>query len=133
MSSSAPVTSPRRPCSPTGCSARGWTSTDLCHTFDHGVHGSLPARIEKVDRPRQLSYRWSQGDAGTEPTDGNATLVEFTLDPVAEGTVLRVVESGFNSLSDLSAETVYARRAANLQNWPGKLDFLRLRVEQFVG
>ncbi len=86
-----------------------------------------------MDRPRQLSYRWSQGDAGTEPTDGNATLVEFTLDPVAEGTVLRVVESGFNSLSDLSAETVYARRAANLQNWPGKLDFLRLRVEQFVG
>jgi len=101
--------------------------------FDHGVHGALPARIEKVDRPCQLSYRWSQGDAGTEPTDSNATLVVFTLDSVAEGTVLRVVESGFDSLSDLSAENVQERRGANEQNWPGKLDFMRSYVEQLMG
>lgn len=101
--------------------------------FEHGGHGALPARIEKVDRPRRLSYRWSQSEAGSEPTDGNATLVEFTLDPVTGGTMLRVVESGFDSLRDLSAEHARARQAENLRNWPGKLVFLRAHVERLVG
>ena len=35
--------------------------------FDHGVHGVIPARIETVEPPRVLSWRWSQGAAGEEP------------------------------------------------------------------
>jgi len=92
--------------------------------FDHGVHGSLPARIERVEPPNLLSYRWSQGKAGEEPRDGNATLVELTLRQEGSGTRLRVVESGFNSLS-LPSGDIAERLTQNSLNWPGKLDFVR--------
>lgn len=44
--------------------------------FDHGVHGVIPARIATVEPPHLFSWRWSQGAAGEEPDDTNATLVE---------------------------------------------------------
>ncbi|MFJ9904361.1 SRPBCC domain-containing protein [Streptomyces sp. NPDC101152] len=100
--------------------------------FDHGVHGVIPARIETVEPPRVLSWRWSQGAAGEEPDDTNATLVEFTLatdESSAGGTRLTMVESGFASLG-LPAGEAADRQRANSQNWPGKLDQLRADCEQ---
>ncbi|MFF3335868.1 SRPBCC domain-containing protein [Streptomyces sp. NPDC002888] len=94
--------------------------------FDHGVHGALPARIETVEPPRVLSWRWSQGASGEEPDDANATLVEFTLaaDEPTGGTRLTLVESGFARLG-LPGDEAAVRQRANSQNWPGKLDQLR--------
>ncbi len=48
------------------------------------------AVIEEVEAPRRLSFRWAEmGDAGAvEPS-----RVELTLEEVAEGTRLRVVET----------------------------------------
>lgn len=99
--------------------------------FDHGIHGVIPARIQTVEPPRLLSWRWSQGAAGEEPDDSNATLVEFTLteDDSTGGTRLTMVESGFAHLG-LPTEEVIDRRRANSQNWPGKLDQLRADCEQ---
>jgi uncharacterized protein YndB with AHSA1/START domain len=99
--------------------------------FDHGVHGVIPARIATVEPPRVLSWRWSQGAAGEEPDDTNATLVEFTLteDDLPGGTRLTVVESGFARLG-LSADEAAERHRANSRNWPGKLDQLRASCEQ---
>ncbi|MEU6670061.1 SRPBCC domain-containing protein [Streptomyces sp. NPDC046727] len=99
--------------------------------FDHGIHGVIPARIQTVEPPRLLSWRWSQGAAGEEPDDSNATLVEFTLteDDSTGGTRLTMVESGFAHLG-LPAEEVIGRHRANGQNWPGKLDQLRADCEQ---
>ena len=45
--------------------------------------------VESVEVGRRLSFRWA--DAGA---DGEVTRVEFTLEPVGAGTLLRVVESG---------------------------------------
>ncbi|WP_405884509.1 SRPBCC domain-containing protein [Streptomyces sp. NBC_01136] len=99
--------------------------------FDHGVHGVIPARIETVEPPRVLSWRWSQGAAGEEPDDINATLVEFTLteDNSTGGTRLTMVESGFAHLG-LPAGEATDRHRANSRNWPGKLDQLRAVCEQ---
>jgi uncharacterized protein YndB with AHSA1/START domain len=99
--------------------------------FDHGIHGVIPARIQTVEPPRLLSWRWSQGAAGEEPDDSNATLVEFTLteDDSAGGTRLTMAESGFAHLG-LPTEEVIGRHRANGQNWPGKLDPLRADCEQ---
>ncbi|MER6785708.1 SRPBCC domain-containing protein [Streptomyces sp. NPDC000658] len=99
--------------------------------FDHGIHGVIPARIQTVEPPRLLSWRCSQGAAGEEPDDSNATLVEFTLteDDSTGGTRLTMVESGFAHLG-LSTEEVIDRHRANSQNWPGKLDQLRADCEQ---
>lgn len=90
--------------------------------FDHGVHGAILARIATVEEPRRLAWRWSQGAAGEEPADENATLVEFTLesDEQAGGTRVRLVESGYSALA-LPAGELATPYQANSQNWPGKL------------
>jgi uncharacterized protein YndB with AHSA1/START domain len=94
--------------------------------FDHGVHGTIPARVETVEPPRVFAWRWSQGAAGEEPTDANATLVTFTLaeNTTTGGTRLTMVESGFARLG-LPNDEATAHHRANSQNWPGKLDQLR--------
>ncbi|MEH0573306.1 MULTISPECIES: SRPBCC domain-containing protein [Streptomyces] len=99
--------------------------------FDHGIHGVIPARIQTVEPPRVLSWRWSQGAAGEEPDESNATLVEFTLteDDSTGGTRLTMVESGFAHLGLPTGEAT-DRHRANSQNWPGKLDQLRADCEQ---
>ncbi|GAA1967889.1 SRPBCC domain-containing protein [Kitasatospora viridis] len=97
--------------------------------LDHGVHGAIPARIERVEPPARLSWRWSQGTAGEEPTAANSTLVEFTLTPAPTGgTLLTMVESGFAGLA-LPVAQAAERHEANSANWPGKLALLRTECE----
>ncbi|MER7752136.1 SRPBCC family protein [Kitasatospora sp. NPDC097643] len=97
--------------------------------FDHGVHGTLPARIERVERPDVFSYRWSQGPAGEEPGEGNSTLVEFTLAPVLGGTRLRMVESGFATLA-MPTGDVRDRHRQNGAGWDRKLPELAAAAEK---
>jgi uncharacterized protein YndB with AHSA1/START domain len=62
------------------------------------------AVVEDVDEPRRLAFRWSAED------DDESTLVELTLEEVPDGTLLRVVESGFASLS-VEARTLRVQSA----------------------
>lgn len=64
----------------------------------HSEHGDFPMRVEKVDPPTYLAYRWVSAFPGEELREDNSTLVEFTLTPEGDGTRLRVVESGFDRL-----------------------------------
>jgi len=64
----------------------------------HSEHGEFPLRVEKVDPPNYLAYRWVSAFPGEELREDNSTLVEFTLTPEGDGTRLRVVESGFTTL-----------------------------------
>jgi uncharacterized protein YndB with AHSA1/START domain len=64
----------------------------------HSQHGEFPMRVEKVDPPTYLAYRWNSAFPGEDLGEDNSTLVEFTLTPEAGGTRLRVVESGFAAL-----------------------------------
>jgi len=63
-------------------------------------HLKLDMRVERIEPERYFSYRWHPGapDPNTSYDDEPMTLVEFTLEEVAEGTRLRVVESGFDAL-----------------------------------
>jgi uncharacterized protein YndB with AHSA1/START domain len=58
-----------------------------------GPRGDSRGVIETVEPSRRLVFRW-EATVGRVPM----TRVEFTLEPHAEGTRLRVVESGFASL-----------------------------------
>ncbi|MFB7471940.1 SRPBCC domain-containing protein [Kitasatospora sp. NPDC056184] len=100
--------------------------------LDHGVHGALAARIERVDPPAVFAFRWSQGAAGEEPGAGNATLVTFTLatEP-GDHTRLRMVESGFASLT-LPHETVRTRSRQNGTGWTRKLTDLACHTERLT-
>ncbi len=80
-------------------SVRGTAATEG-QTFvaSHSQHGGFPMRVEKIDPPHYLAYRWVSAFPGEELREDNSTLVEFTLTPENEGTRLRVVESGFAAL-----------------------------------
>jgi uncharacterized protein YndB with AHSA1/START domain/DNA-binding HxlR family transcriptional regulator len=64
----------------------------------HSQHGDFPIRVEKVDPPKYLAYRWVSAFPGKDLRQDNSTLVEFTLTPEGNATRLRVVESGFAAL-----------------------------------
>ncbi len=63
-------------------------------TFAGGM--TVDLRVERVDEPVVFAYTWRLPDLPED--DPRRTYVEFTLEPVGDGTVLRVVETGFAQL-----------------------------------
>jgi len=69
-------------------------------TYPGYEHVRWEAVVQKMEPERLFSFTWhpyavdpNQDYSGEPPT-----LVEFTLEPTATGTLLRVVESGFDKL-----------------------------------
>lgn len=94
-------------------------------TFDD--YGSIPLRIEALDEPRLVSYRWSNDDASKqlpEDVDERSTVFTFTLEPFSGGTQLTVVESGFDATSD-----PIANMASHREGWAVELDKLVALLE----
>lgn len=56
--------------------------------------------VVRIDAPRYFAFRWIPYgvDASIDPVHEPTTLVEFTLRPVADGTELTIVESGFDQV-----------------------------------
>ncbi|MCX0245553.1 SRPBCC domain-containing protein [Streptomyces drozdowiczii] len=98
-------------------------------TARNAEHGDFPVRVEKVEPPTYLAYRWTSAFPGEELREDNSTLVEFTLTPEGGQTRLRVVESGFAALA--ASEEL---RGQNLKDhaggWPLELDALKGRAEE---
>jgi uncharacterized protein YndB with AHSA1/START domain len=69
-------------------------------TYPGYEHIQWEAVIQKMEPERQFSFTWHpyaidpKQDYSSEPS----TLVEFTLKKIPSGTLLRVVESGFDKL-----------------------------------
>ncbi|MFD3332746.1 SRPBCC domain-containing protein [Streptomyces sp. NPDC058700] len=95
----------------------------------NSVHGDFPVRVEKVEPPTYVAYRWASAYSGQELTDDNTTLVEFTLTEEGGGTRLRVVESGFAALPGSEELRTQAVRD-NSGGWPQVLDAFKKRAEQ---
>ena len=83
-------------------------------TFEGGQTADL--RIERIEPPRVLGYTW--GINGLAADDPRRTYVEFTLEPVAEGTRLTVVETGFAQLPDDLYTGAYG---GNVEGWGHEL------------
>ena len=85
-------------------------------------------RIEELDPPRMIAYRWSNDSArGVPPThvvDSQSTVFRFTLEPIDGGTQLTVVESGFGTLSDPAGSM-----ESNRGGWNSELDELVAYLE----
>lgn len=95
-------------------------------------HGDIALRIEELDPPHTIAYRWSNDDT-TAPADPGAsddvvfersTVFRFTLDAIQGGTKLTVVETGFGDLSDPTAAM-----ASNRKGWTSEIDELVAYVE----
>jgi uncharacterized protein YndB with AHSA1/START domain len=95
-------------------------------TWTFEGHGSVPLVIEQLDAPHSISYRW--GSTESEAIDPVAsTVFTFTLEPADGGTMLSVVESGFNNLGDPPA-----RMEDNRGGWTHELDELVAYVESLA-
>jgi len=77
---------------------------DLVFRFDSGIDGK--GIVEKVEPPRLFSFRWISPEPERDmvAAQGHYTTVEFSLEGHGEGTLLRVVESGFAALEGTEAE-----------------------------
>lgn len=91
-----------------------------------------PAVIEMIEPLHRFAFRWysyaiGHPDLKLAPT--SSTLVEFTLEEIAEGTRLTLVESGFASLPEALA-------ASSLQDnqggWEAGLNELRSYLQNQV-
>jgi uncharacterized protein YndB with AHSA1/START domain len=62
--------------------------------------GMASGTVERVERPNLFSFRWVTPEPDRDPSarEGYFTLVEFQLRAEGDGTLLRVVESGFASV-----------------------------------
>lgn len=92
-------------------------------------YGDFPVRVEKVEAPRYLAYRWVSAFPGEELREENSTLVEFTLTAEGDKTRLRVVESGFAALAG-SEELRGKAVKDNTGGWPQVLDAFKKRAEE---
>ncbi|GAB3715557.1 SRPBCC domain-containing protein [Mariniluteicoccus flavus] len=94
----------------------------------NSTYGEFPVRVEKVDPPSYLAYRWASAFPGAELRDDNSTLVEFLLSIEGDATRLRVVESGFGSLTGPEDHRDKAMDQ-NADGWGHVLADFRTRVE----
>jgi uncharacterized protein YndB with AHSA1/START domain len=84
--------------------------------------------VERIEPERYFSFRWipygidAEADLDNEPT----TLVEFSLEPVAEGTVLTIVESGFDRVPAHRRERAFRM---NESGWASQAENIRTNVE----
>jgi uncharacterized protein YndB with AHSA1/START domain len=92
-------------------------------------HLTMSVTVERVEKERLLAFRWipydvdPKADSSGEPT----TLVEFHLEEGPDGTLLTVVESGFDKVP-------LARRAkafeSNSEGWAEQLKNIERHVAQ---
>lgn len=86
------------------------------------THGEFSISTVRLDPPRYAAFRWHSrtGDA--------TTLVEFFIEPREEGSILKVRESGFESLSD---DEIEVRKAFddNVTGWELELGVAKTHLE----
>jgi uncharacterized protein YndB with AHSA1/START domain len=98
--------------------------------LDHGEYGVFPTLIVAVEAPRYLAYRWASAFPGEVAEEGNSTLVEFFLEPEAEGVRLRVVETGFAALTIPAEREGTAGYDSHDEGWRGVVENLRVYAEK---
>jgi uncharacterized protein YndB with AHSA1/START domain len=91
-------------------------------------HVRWHAVVEAIEPERLFSFSWHPYaiEKDVDYSDESPTLVEFTLEPIASGTRLRVVESGFDRIP--------ARRRPealrmNTSGWEAQMTNIQKHVE----
>ena len=92
-------------------------------------HVTLEVRVERIEPERYFAYRWHpyavdpKIDYSSEPT----TLVEFRLADSGEGTVLDIVESGFDRIPLSRRDEAFRMNDAG---WTGQARNIERHVSQ---
>jgi len=91
-------------------------------TFAGGM--TVDMRVERVEEPAVFAYTWRLPDLPED--DPRRTYVEFTLEPDGNGTLLRVVETGF---AQLPVETRHESYDSHGEGWTRELAELAAHVD----
>jgi uncharacterized protein YndB with AHSA1/START domain len=75
----------------------------------------VPIRVVDAEPFRRFSFRWNHPE-GTGPDEHNSALVEFILTEEADGTRLRVLESGIGAVTH-DEESKARYREEHAQGW----------------
>jgi uncharacterized protein YndB with AHSA1/START domain len=96
-------------------------------TYPGYEHLTFEVTVERMETEQLFSFRWHpyavdpKVDYSKEPT----TLVEFRLEEVAEGTLLTVVESGFERIPPDRRGEAYRM---NTQGWTIQMENIQRHV-----
>jgi len=84
--------------------------------------------VERIEPERFFSFRWIPYgiDADADPENEPTTLVEFRLEAVADGTLLTIVESGFDRVPAHRRERAFRM---NEGGWAAQSENLRKYVD----
>ncbi len=91
----------------------------------HEKWGEFAILTVLLDAPRHAAFRWMP-DPGGDPAQG--TLTEFWIEDRDGGVVLKVSESGFDSL-DVTEEKRRAMFADNSHGWTDQVKAAKAHVE----
>ncbi|MEW9580396.1 SRPBCC family protein [Paraburkholderia sp. DGU8] len=97
-------------------------------TYPGYEHLVIDLLIERVEPEHHLSWRWHPAaiDASVDYSSEPTTLVEFELTEVDAGTLLRVVESGFDQIPAARRNEAFRM---NTGGWEHQL----VNIEKHVG
>ena len=90
-------------------------------------HLVFEVRVERVEPERLLSWRWHPApvEPGADYSKEPTTLVTFELQEVAGGTLLSVVESGFDEIPPGRRQDAFR---INSEGWEGQMQNIEKHV-----
>jgi uncharacterized protein YndB with AHSA1/START domain len=97
-------------------------------TYPGYAHLRWEAVVQKMEPERLFSFTWHPYPADPEMdySEEPSTLVEFTLETTASGTLLRIVESGFDKLPSKQRDEAIRM---NEGGWSAQLENIAQHVE----
>jgi uncharacterized protein YndB with AHSA1/START domain len=97
-------------------------------TYPGYEHLSFEAVVERMEAEHLFAFRWHPYaiDPKVDYSNEPMTLVEFRLEEVEGGTLLTVVESGFDRLPAARRDEAFRM---NNQGWMGQTENIRRHVE----
>lgn len=69
-------------------------------TYPGFEHYPWESRTEVMDAPKRFVFLWPHTTDGEDAAEAAWTRVAFTLEPIAEGTRLTVIEDGFETMPE---------------------------------
>ena len=96
-------------------------------TYPGYEHVVFEIEIERMEPERLLSWRWHPAaiEAGVDYSQEPTTLVVFELEDVEGGTLLRIVESGFDGIPLSRRQDAFRM---NSGGWDGQVENIRKHV-----
>jgi uncharacterized protein YndB with AHSA1/START domain len=92
-------------------------------------HVRMQVAVEKIEPERLFSFKWLPYaiEPGVDYSSEEPTLVEFTLQPTQTGTLLRVVESGFDKVPAHRRDEAFRM---NSSGWAAQMENIARHVRQ---